>query len=38
LVVGDEGELMVEFPDSAAADALAETLAVRFGEQVFLAP
>lgn len=38
LVVGDEGELMVEFPDAAAADALREALAARFGDQVFLAP
>jgi hypothetical protein len=38
LVVGDRGELMVEFADQAAADALTEALAGKFGEQVQLAP
>ena len=38
LVVGDQGELMVEFPDEETADALSRRLAEQFGEQVLLAP
>lgn len=38
LVVGDNGELMVEFSDQKAADALASSLAERFADQVLLAP
>jgi hypothetical protein len=38
LVVGDRGELMVEFADQEAADALIKALAGKFGEQVQLAP
>lgn len=38
LVVGEEGELQVEFENSAGADALSSALAERFGEQVFLGP
>ena len=36
LVVGEQGELMVEFPDEQAAEALAGLLAERFGDQVLL--
>lgn len=38
LVLGDGGELMVEFSDQNAVDALAASLAERFGNQVLLAP
>ncbi len=38
LVVGDEGELMVEFPDEKAVENLAAALAERFGNQVLIAP
>ncbi|MBM4349932.1 MAG: hypothetical protein FJ106_08610 [Deltaproteobacteria bacterium] len=38
LVVGDEGELMVEFPDEKATESLAVALAERFGDQVLIAP
>lgn len=38
LVVGEEGELMVEFEDRNAADALAAALKDRFEDQVLLAP
>ena len=38
LVVGDEGELMVEFPDEKAAENFATALAERFGNQVLIAP
>ncbi|MEI6153381.1 MAG: hypothetical protein WCQ90_04760 [Deltaproteobacteria bacterium] len=38
LVVGGEGELMVEFEDQKAADALAAALKERFNDQIFLAP
>ncbi|MDO9124416.1 MAG: hypothetical protein Q7V12_08330 [Deltaproteobacteria bacterium] len=38
LVVGDEGELMVEFPDEKAAENLAAALAERFGNQDLIAP
>jgi hypothetical protein len=38
LVVGEKGELMVEFDDRQAVDALTASLAERFGDQVLLAP
>jgi hypothetical protein len=38
LVVGDAGELMVEFSDEQAASNLAAALVEHFGEQVQLAP
>ena len=38
LVVGEEGELMVEFTDQKALDALSTSLSKRFGDQVLLAP
>lgn len=38
LVVGDEGELMVEFPDEKAAENLAASLSERFGDKVLIAP
>jgi len=38
LVVGDDGELMVEFPDEKEIENLAAALAERFGNQVLIAP
>ncbi|MCF8143351.1 MAG: hypothetical protein K9N21_05470 [Deltaproteobacteria bacterium] len=38
LVVGDEGELMVEFENEREAQALSVDLRDRFGDQVLLAP
>ena len=38
LVVGDGGELMVEFSDEEAVHGLSRALAERFGDQVQLAP
>jgi len=38
LIVGDEGELMVEFEHEKDADALADALKERFKDQVLLAP
>jgi len=38
LMVGEEGELMVEFPDQRAAEALSVSLKERFGDQVLLSP
>ena len=38
LVVGDGGELMVEFADEEAVNGLTRALAERFGDQVQLAP
>jgi hypothetical protein len=38
LVVGDKGELMVEFLDQAAVDLLASELEARFGDQILIAP
>jgi hypothetical protein len=38
LVVGERGELLVEFPDQDAAEALSRSLSEHFGEQVLLAP
>jgi len=38
LVVGQAGELMVEFQDEKAAKALSDALDEHFGDQVLLAP
>ena len=38
LVVGEKGELMMEFTDQKAVEALASSLSERFGDQVLLAP
>ena len=38
LVVGEKGELMVEFTCQKALDALSASLSERFGDQVLLAP
>jgi len=38
LVVGEKGELMVEFTDQPAVDSLSASLTERFGDQVLLAP
>ena len=38
LVVGEKGELMVEFTDQKSADNLSSSLSERFGDQVLLAP
>lgn len=38
LVVGDGGELMVEFEDERAAEALTAALKEKFGDQIQLAP
>ena len=38
LVVGDGGELMVEFEDETAAESLAAALSAHFGDQVQLTP
>jgi hypothetical protein len=38
LIVGEEGELMVEFIDQNAAEALSTALSDRFGNQVLLSP
>ena len=38
LVVGEEGELMVEFTDQPAVDSLSSSLTERFGDQVLLLP
>ena len=38
LVVGDQGELMVEFEHERDAEALAKALQEKFGDQVQLAP
>jgi hypothetical protein len=38
LVIGEAGELMVEFPDEKAAKALSDALTEHFGDQVLLAP
>jgi len=38
LVVGDNGELMVEFKDQNAAETLSKALSDQFGKQVLLAP
>ena len=38
LVVGEKGELMVEFTDQKSLDALSSALSEQFGDQVLLAP
>ena len=38
LVVGEEGELMVELTDQKTAEALSSVLSERFGDQVLIAP
>jgi len=38
LIVGEGGELMVEFADRKAAEALSADLSGRFGDQVLLSP
>jgi hypothetical protein len=38
LVVGEQGELMVEFPDQKAAERLSSALSERFGNKVLLCP
>jgi hypothetical protein len=38
LVVGQAGELMVEFQDEIAAKALSDALVEHFGDQVLIAP
>ncbi len=38
LVVGSEGELMIEFQNSESRDGLASALCERFGDQVLLCP
>jgi hypothetical protein len=38
LVLGDKGELMVEFVDQRAADTLSSSLSEKFRDQVLLAP
>jgi len=38
LIVGEEGELMVELIDPKAAEALSVSLKERFGDQVLLSP
>jgi len=38
LTVGEKGELLVEFENQEAAEALSKALSERFGDQVLLAP
>ena len=38
LIVGEEGELIVEFSDQDAVEALSSALTERFGNQVLLSP
>jgi len=38
LVIGEKGELMVEFLEQGSVDTLTKALAERFGKEVFLAP
>lgn len=38
LVVGEKGELMVEFSDERKAEELSEALRLNFGDQVLLSP
>jgi len=38
LVVGEEGELMVELAEQKAAEALSAALTERFGDQVLITP
>jgi hypothetical protein len=38
LIIGEEGELMVEFTDQKAVEALSAALKEQFGDQVLLSP
>ena len=38
LVIGEKGELLVEFSGQESAEALSKALSERFGDQVFLSP
>lgn len=38
LVIGDGGELMVEFPDQEAAETLSKALCEKFGDQALISP
>ena len=38
IVVGEKGELMVEFEDQKDIDGLSDSLLERFGDQILLAP
>ena len=38
LVVGEQGELMVELPDQETAESLSRSLEERFQDQILLAP
>jgi len=38
LVLGEKGELMVEFSNQPAVDSLSSSLTEKFGDQVLLAP
>ena len=38
LLVGEKGELMVEFADPQSAESLAAALSERFGDQVLISP
>ena len=38
LIVGEEGELMIEFSEEGAPEALSSELTKRFGNQVLLSP
>jgi hypothetical protein len=38
LIIGEEGDLMVEFADQKAAEALSSALSERFRDQVLLSP
>jgi hypothetical protein len=38
LVVGEQGELMVEFADRQSIEALSAALSERFGDQVLICP
>jgi hypothetical protein len=38
LVLGDQGELMIELADQKTVDGLSASLSERFGDQVLLAP
>ena len=38
LIIGEKGELMVEFPDQDSVESLSASLLERFDDQVFLCP
>jgi uncharacterized protein YqgQ len=38
LIVGEEGELMVELADQKVAETLSTALSERFGDQVLISP